>query len=636
MLTTPKQILKKYWGYDGFRAKQLEAINTVLDKKNALVLMPTGGGKSLCYQVPAMAMAGICVVVSPLLALMEDQVLNLSKKNIKALFIPSGTSFKNLEILLNNCEYGNYKFLYLSPERLQNEYIRQRLLRMNINLLAVDEAHCISEWGHDFRPAYQNIKIFSSQLQNIPIVALTATATHKVQNDIVKSLQFENFEVFKNSYLRENLSYGVYKTQDKDYLLLQILKKQQGSAIVYVATRKLTEQIADFLKDQQIAALPFHGGLQTEIKQSNFEKWRNDEVKVMVATNAFGMGIDKPNVRVVVHMHIPNSLENYFQEAGRAGRDGNRAYALLLKTPTSVESLKNKFEKQTPTIDFVKLVYRKLSSYFQIGYGEGKNEIKTFAFTHFCNRYQLSKSKVYATLKILDKNGILNFQEKSTQTTTIKLLVDIEKLYRSINNNTKLVNLIDYLGRRYEGIALESVKINLGEVSQALETSQNEVTKRIEKLHQQELLVFENNNHDCVIEYLQPREDDLAINAIKKYIKSHLKNRVEKLKSVVNFVENDKICKTKQLLAYFDEKIEDCGICSVCTKKTKQITSTEVNLKMEKFIVHKLGVQPLSSREIFEDFTFSEEDLIATLQRLLEKEIIKITPSNRYQLVNKI
>lgn len=636
MNKTPQQILQEFWGYDTFREQQLTVIESVLSKKNALVLMPTGGGKSLCFQIPALINEGICIVVSPLLALMEDQVNQLEAKGIKAMYIPGGTSAADLDILLNNCAYGNYKFLYVSPERLQNELVRQRIQKMNVSLLAIDEAHCISEWGHDFRPSYVKLKDIRELIPNVPVMALTATATKKVQKDIIEQLSFKNYQLFQTSYKRENVSYGVYKTQDKNYLLQQIVTKQKGTAIVYVPTRKASENLAEYLQEKSISALPYHGGLDVKTKQLHFQQWRNNTVQVMVATNAFGMGIDKANVRTVVHMHIPQSIEGYFQEAGRAGRDGERAYSLLLQTGSTVNTLKDQFASQTPDIDFVKLVYRKLSSYFQVSYGEGENETFSMIFADFCERYKFSKAKVYASLKILDKNGIISFTEKYTHTTSLQVIISVNHLNHFAEQNPAYEPLLGALARIYSGVFTNLINIDLGKLSQTIALSQNKVTELFEKLKEQDVILFENKKHDSSIEYLQPREDDLAINAVSKYIKTHLRNRSKKIKDVVAFVENNDDCKSKQLLSYFGEDAKDCGICSVCVKrKKKQQQSQEVNSEMEQFVVNKLQSEAMDSRAIFVDFAYAEVDLIRTLRSLLEKELIALQPDNTYKLITQ-
>ena len=629
-MKSPQELLQHYWGYDQFRSNQLPAINAILSGNDTLLLMPTSGGKSICYQIPALAREGICIVISPLIALMEDQVNQLNEKGIKAMTLPGGTSFSELDILLNNCIYGNYKFLYISPERLQQEIVRERIQKMNVNLFAVDEAHCISQWGHDFRPSYLDLKILKELHSAVPIIAVTATATEKVQQDIVEQLQFKEFKLFRSSYKRDNLSYGVYKTQDKNFLLQQILLKRKGSSIVYVPTRNATIKIAEFLENQNITSLPYHGGLDSKTKKDHFKQWMENNAQVMVATNAFGMGIDKPDVRTVIHLHVPQSMEAYFQEAGRAGRDGKRAYALLLQTANSIDKLKNQYESQTPDLSFIKKVYRKLSSYLQIGYGEGNQNTYPLVFSEFCERYQFLKGKVYTSLKILDKNGIISFNEVFSRNCQLQIIVSVAVLNQFINITPLYQPICGVISRLYPGVFTNPVAIDPGVIAQHLKISQDEVTNQLQKLNEQGLVEFQNEVYDSLITYLQPREDDLAVNTSKKNIKIHLKNRLRKIKEVIAYVKNDKVCKSKQLLEYFGEAAEDCGICSVCLKRNK-LSGISESVKQE--ILQFLRNKPQNSRAIVAHFAYAEEDIICNLRDLLQDGQVKIQGDNTYIII---
>jgi len=389
------------------------------------------------------------------------------------------------------------------------------------------------------------------------------------------------------------------------------------------------------LQSKNISALPYHGGLDQTTKRLHFQQWRENVIQVMVATNAFGMGIDKADVRTVVHMHVPQSIEGYFQEAGRAGRDGNRAYALLLKTGDTVNKLKDQFLAQTPDIEFVKFVYRKLSSYFQISYGEGENEVYTMIFANFCERYKLPKSKVYASLKILDKNSIISFVQKHTHTTSLQVVITVSQLNQFAEQNPIYEPLLSALARIYSGVFTNMTNIDLSKLAQTISLSQNRVAEIFEKLKEQDVILFENKKHDVSIEYLQPREDDLAINAVSKFIKTNLRNRSQKIKDVITFVENSDDCKSKQLLNYFNEDSDDCGICSVCVKKNKKEYPKSVLIEMEEFVLDKLKNESIDSRTILKDFTYAEVDLIRTLRSLLDKELISIQADNTYKIINK-
>lgn len=624
-----KNILKTYWGHDNFRPLQEEVINEVLKGNDVLTLMPTGGGKSVCFQIPALAKEGICIVISPLIALIEDQVSQLKNKGIKALSLTSGLSRNELETQLNNAEFGNYKFLYLSPERLQQELVQNRIQQMNVNLIAIDEAHCISEWGHDFRPAYLKLQVLKTLLPNIPIIALTATATKRVQEDIISQLKIPNHTFFKTSYLRKNLSYGVYKTQDKNRLLLQILQKQQGSAIVYVATRNKTEIVSAMLSEVGLKALPYHGGLSTEVKKKNFESWFTNDTPIIVATNAFGMGIDKADVRLVIHLHLPESIENYFQEAGRAGRDGEQSFALLLQTANTSQKLTSKFESQNPDLKFIKHVYRKLSSYLQVGYGEGFDQKYSFQFSDFCNRYELYKPKVYTTLQILDNHSIIRVNEVFKYTSEIQFLCNANALRLFLNKNIKYANICDYLSRNHPGIYASKTTVNLSKVASSLAISQNGAQSLLEKLAEREMLYFEPKKNDLEVTYLQPREDDIAINAVSKHIKKHLKHKRKKITDVLEFLSLETHCKSKFLLNYFGEETKDCGICSACIKKKK--TPINSYIEAETTILTVLAEKEMDSRNLIAKLPIFEASIIIeSLRNLLEQNKIAIHADNTY------
>jgi len=398
----PIEILERYWNFTEFRPMQEDIINSVLEDNDTFALLPTGGGKSLCFQIPALIKEGICIVISPLIALMKNQVTTLKDKGIKAIALTSGTPFNEIDILLDNCIYGNYKFLYLSPERLEQELVRDRIRQMNVNLIAVDEAHCISQWGNDFRPAYKRIVKLRELAPTANVIALTASATPKVVEDTIEELDFIDAQVFKQSFARPNIAYMTFEEEDKFYKIELILKKNPASSIIYVRTRKLTLEISNYLESKGFSSTFFHGGMSNDLKTAHLEDWLHNKKQVMVATNAFGMGIDKPDVRTVIHFNLPESIESYFQEAGRAGRNGKKAFAVILKNKSDEQLLKGQFLNVLPSVDIIKTIYRKLCNYFQISYGEGEFSVHEFNFNIFCKTYKFNTLIAYNALQLLD------------------------------------------------------------------------------------------------------------------------------------------------------------------------------------------------------------------------------------------
>lgn len=632
---TAKEVLKKYWGYDSFRNQQKQIITSLVEqRKDTLVLLPTGGGKSLCFQIPGILLDGLCIVVSPLIALIEDQVDSLKARNIKAKGLTGYVSQKELIDTLDACEYGNYKFLYLSPERLLQEVVLERLHKMNVGLIAIDEAHCISEWGHDFRPKYLELNKLKDHFTNTPFVALTATAPKKVKHDIKNVLQLKDATIFQSSYLRKNLSYGVYSTEDIHYLLKRILQKQKGSSIIYVATRAQTQFWTSYLESEGFKALPYHGGMDTASKRKNFEAWKNDKIRIIIATNAFGMGIDKADVRSVIHTYIPSSIENYFQEAGRAGRDGKQAYALLLQTPNAIDSIKEKYIATTPDIKFIKEVYRKLCSYLQIAYGEGQEQNFPVDFISFCNRYQFPKPKTYNALRLLSNQGIFSMLEKHHTQWLVKIEVSAAHFSQQTNTSLSSKKIAERLLRNAVGIFTNKTSVNLSKIATETAISQNNVSTYFAQWAKKGLITFDEQNCDLEITFLLPREDDITINKAKKYIKSTTNHQYKQLKTVINYLLDTQTCRQKQLLHYFDETlIDDCNNCSNCIKNKKsQKNNTTV---IEEAMLKLLKNTPLNSRALFAKFEQPEEQLITILQQLLAKGFVKVLSDNTYTIIKK-
>lgn len=628
----PINILERYWNYTEFRNNQEAIIEAILDGEDTFVLLPTGGGKSICFQIPALIKTGICIVISPLIALMKDQVKALNDKGIKALAITSGISQSELDTMLDNCIYGNYKFLYLSPERLQQELVQDRIRQMNVNLIAVDEAHCISQWGNDFRPSYKNIAILRKLQPTVNVVALTASAKPDVVEDIVKELDFIQPKLFKQSFSRANLGYMVYHENDKYYRLETILKKYRQASIIYVRNRKLTIEVSKYLESKNIEATYFHGGLSNHEKETNMHAWLNNQKQVMVATNAFGMGIDKPDVKTVIHINLPESIESYFQEAGRAGRNGDKAFAVILKNDADVELVKNQFLSILPTVKFTKQVYRKLCSYFQISYGEGEYQVYDFNFNDFCKTYKFSTILCYNTLQLLDRNSIINLSKQFKNNVTVQFIITSTAIFNYLDKHEDLNIIVKSILRMYGGIFDYETKINTHKIAEKASVTEAQIINTLYKLEKDGIITFNSAKTDAQITFIQPREDDKTINRIAKNIEQQNELKQNQVQAILNYIENDSICKSVQLLSYFGEKdTTPCGICSVCLANKKNNSETNVS-KLKNHIIALLEKDALSSRDIISNLNCSEQDLKVTLRLMLEHEIITITETNTYKL----
>ncbi|MDV7138972.1 RecQ family ATP-dependent DNA helicase [Maribacter sp. TH_r10] len=630
----PKSILEHYWGYGSFRGSQQKIIDAVIDNRDVLALLPTGGGKSVCFQVPALAKEGICIVISPLIALIQNQVEVLKNKGIKAIALTGGISFEEVNNLLDNCLYGNYKFLYLSPERLQQELVRDRIQQMNVNLIAIDEAHCISQWGHDFRPAYLECASLRELIPDVPIIALTATATEAVTTDIVENLRLVNPLIVKDSFSRKNIGFSVLWEQDKRHRLKQLCSAIEHSAIVYVRTRRAAQDLANFLQLNGCSASFFHGGLSKQDKKQRLDLWLTNKVRTMVATNAFGMGIDKPDVELVVHYQIPDCIENYFQEAGRAGRNGESAKAVLLTNALDIEQVKNQFLSVLPDVTFLKLVYNKLNNYFQIPYGEGHNEKYQLNFNAFCEAYKLNAIITYNAFRILDQNSVIALSESFSKKTTLRFITTKEQLFGFLEHNGKLAHIVQTLLRTYGGVFEFDTKINTHLVAKKAEVTENEVLETLRRLHNSEIIDYIEQNSDLDITFLVPREDDITINAFAPKVKALNFIKTKNIEAILAYINNKKVCRSKQLLRYFGENSQtECGICDVCMAKLALDKNLTTFIREE--ITRSLRIGSRSSRELIKDLPFDEIIILKALQAMLETEEIRINTKNEYELTEE-
>ena len=564
------KILKQYWSYNEFRPLQYDIIKSIGEGKDTLGLMPTGGGKSITFQVPALAKEGICIVVTPLISLMNDQVKNLQEKNVKALAVHSGLTKKEIEITLDNCIHGGVKFLYLSPERLGSELFRKKLSYMDVNIIAVDEAHCISQWGYDFRPSYKRIAEVREIFPDVPVLALTATATSEVVEDIQEQLSFSVKNVYRKSFFRSNLAYVVREVEDKEEMLLKILNTIGGSGIVYVRSRKKTKEYAAFLVENGISASYFHAGLKPEVKNERQHYWSSGRIRIMVSTNAFGMGIDKPDVRVVVHITAPDSVEAYFQEAGRAGRDGKKAYAVLLWSNNDKVSLNRMAKNSFPEPDTIKRVYDALGNFFQIAAGHGKGATFDFNLGKFCSTFKFSILTAYNSLKILHLAGYINFTEELQLPSRVHIISNREELYKVQVANIELDNFIKLLLRSYTGLFTQYVAVNEKLLAERLRRSQNDTYSYLKRLAQMNLINYNPQKKTPLITYATDRVETKYVD-LKREVYADRKARLDsRINAIVEYATTGYVCRSKQLLNYFGESSsQNCGVCDVCVERKK-------------------------------------------------------------------
>ncbi|HEX8562614.1 MAG TPA: ATP-dependent DNA helicase RecQ [Flavobacterium sp.] len=632
-MSEAEAILRKYWNHEQFREPQEEIIKSVCDGNDVFVLLPTGGGKSICFQVPALLKEGLCIVISPLVALMKDQVANLQKKNIKAIALTGGIPPDEVSDLLDNCMFGNYKFLYLSPERMQSDWVLERLKNLPVNLIAIDEAHCVSQWGHDFRPAYLQIFKLKDAFPKVPFVALTASATDRVRNDIVKHLSLRNPRTFEKSFARENIAYMVFNVEDKMFRVEQILKKHQQPSIIYVRNRKSCLDVAAQLNAIGIKATFYHGGLHSKEKHKNMQLWMDDQVQVIVATNAFGMGIDKPDVRTVIHLQLPENLENYYQESGRAGRDGNKAFAVLLTSASDVDTAQKQFISVLPDKDFLIKVFVKLCNHFQIAYGEGIDQQFSFNLNQFCSNYQFPVMKAYNALQFLDRQGIITLSQEFSEKIMAQFVIPSKEVIRYMSLNPADEPVVLAMLRSYPAIHELPVALNLSMLSKKSHTDEAKVHQVLKRLKDMQIIECSAVSNDATVTFNEIREDHRTINRVSKFLENQNKLKIEQLQAVVDYATDNKTCKSKIILRYFGERESgNCGICSNCIKKVRVNSDT---LALSDRILIFLAGENLSSREIQIRTQHSADDVIFALRQLLEANVIGILPDNSYTLKRK-
>ena len=562
--TLNSRILKQYWGYDRFRGIQEDIIDSISKNKDTLGLMPTGGGKSITFQVPALAKEGMCLVITPLIALMKDQVQNLKKRGIKALAIYSGMSRQDIIITLENCIFGNYKFLYISPERLDTEIFRTKLRKMHISMITVDESHCISQWGYDFRPAYLKIAEIRELLPDVPVLALTATATPEVVKDIQARLHFRHKNVFRMSFERNNLAYIVRKTENKTAELLHILRSMPGSAIVYVRNRR-TKEITELLNNEHITADFYHAGLDDATKDIRQHRWQSGESRVMVATNAFGMGIDKPDVRIVIHMDLPDSIEAYFQEAGRAGRDGQKAYAVILYAKSDKTTLHKRIPDTFPEKEYIRDVYEHLQYYYQMAMGDGLDCVREFNIEDFCRKFKYFPVPVDSALRILTQAGYLEYTAEQDSTSRILFTIRRDELYRLREMGEDMDRLIQAVLRSYTGVFTDYTYINEDSLAIRTGLTRRQIYEMLVHLAKLRIVSYIPHKKTPYIIYTRERVEAQRIH-ISPEVYEHRKARYEtRINAMLDYVTNDTVCRSRMLLDYFGERNEhNCGQCDTC------------------------------------------------------------------------
>lgn len=609
-----REILKRYWGFDVFRFLQEEIVDSAIYGHDTFAILPTGGGKSICFQVPGIALEGVTIVISPLIALMQDQVNNLEKRGINATLITSAMSYREIDIALDNARFGNTKFLYTSPERLKSDLFIERFKRMKIGLIVVDEAHCISEWGHDFRPSYRDIADIRDYHPEAPMIALTASATPRVQEDIVKLLNLKKPKKFVGSLKRKNIQYSVRKTDNKIGAVIDYCKENiLHTGIVYCQTRRNVKKVVTQMRAQNISAGIYHGGLNAEDRKYMLDNWMNNSIKVMVATNAFGMGIDKPDVRFVLHYDIPSNLEAYYQEAGRAGRDEKDAKAIAFWEREDLELLKQNLVSKYPEKNRIKQIYNSISNFLKVAIGSGTDETYPFNIQAFSHSFEVGISETYYALKILQLNGTINFTESSFHPTRLKISVGNETLYKFQVTHAKVSNLITLLTRSYPGIFDRFINIHEGELSKRLKINVKQLNQQLEYLEQYGVIDVNFQSQLPLITYLHERLPDSNLSLQSDVYEGRKNIEEDKLASILKYVSSNE-CRSTMISNYFGDKTEDCGICDNCKARISHHANTIADLILTKL--------PASLYELVNGVDCTTECLNGILRELMLEEVI--------------
>lgn len=622
-MTDYLSILKQYWGYDSFRGIQEDIINSIGSGKDTLGLMPTGGGKSITFQVPALAHEGLCLVITPLIALMKDQVQNLKKRGIKAVAVYSGMTKEEILTAFENCIFGDYKFLYISPERLDTEMFRIKLKSMKVSMITVDESHCISQWGYDFRPAYLKIADIRKLLSGIPVLALTATATPEVVTDIQQRLAFQKENVFRMSFERKNLAYIVRRTENKQEELLHILNHVSGSAIVYTRNRKRTKEICQYLNQEGITATFYHAGLTNDTKDQRQKSWSTGESRVMVATNAFGMGIDKPDVRLVVHIDFPDSPEAYFQEAGRAGRDGLKSYAVLLYARSDKTILKKRLADTFPEKEYIRQVYEHINFYYQMAMGDGLGRTYAFNIDEFCHNFKHFPVQVDSALKILTRAGYLEYTDEQDNNSRLMFTLRRDELYRINEGSPDTEKLLRIILRSYTGVFSDYAYINEDLLAQRSGLTRQQVYECLISLTRQNILHYIPGKKTPYIIYTRERQETDRLHFSKEVYEDRKASYERRIKAMLEYADSDHVCRSRMLLRYFGEKNRhNCGQCDVCLQKHESGLKQGEFEEIREILVNRLKESPRNPHDLINGLDFEQSKTEKVLAFLLSEEEI--------------